>query len=136
MTFVGSKSPGWRDDVTFHASVAQPRPQREPNSDPEEGESPECDGTAGQSEPPVTVRGSFWRNLNRDRGSYTLKVKGEGGGGKGGEVAVLDLSWDRWDNEVLLLKERGQSGLRFEGGSRSIKPRKNMILILRKAFFL
>lgn len=40
---------------------------------------------------------------------YTLVVE------NGGGAAVLTLSWERWDAEVLVLKEAGRN-LRFEGG--------------------
>lgn len=56
----------------------------------------------------VTCRGKYWRNQNRDSGHYTLVVEDDG------TAAVLTLGWDRWDDEVLDLKETGRN-LRFEG---------------------
>ena len=122
VTFAG-KCTAWRDDVSFHPPLAGARPPPPPSSlkaNPLE-QQPEGGEKVGQLEPAVTARGRFWRNLNRDRGWYTLTVEGEGeggsgGGGKAGETAVLDLNWDRWENQVLVLKERGVSGLWFEGG--------------------
>lgn len=60
----------------------------------------------------TTCRGNFWRNTNRDRGQFALVVEEEDGAPTS---AVLTLGWDRWEEEVLVLKERAQT-LRFEGG--------------------
>ncbi|CAM9935349.1 unnamed protein product [Ectocarpus sp. 4 AP-2014] len=154
VTFAGSKSPGWKDDVTFlpsssssassetHPPTSKPEPagggdgvlgggteQGDPGPAATGGE----EGQVGietptrrkkeaarqqqqqqqQRQQATTCQGKFWRNQNRDSGRYTLEV-GEGGGG-----AVLTLSWDRWDDEVVVLKDR-RLGIRFEGKGHSL----------------
>lgn len=100
VTFAGSKSAGWKDDVSFHPSLSLPMP-------PEPGVA--SSAPAQQQGAATACRGKFWRNQNRDRGQYTLVVD------DGGEAARLRLGWDRWDEEVLILKEKGRI-VRFEGG--------------------
>lgn len=118
LTFSGSKSPGWKDDVSFHPS--------KPGGDGgDEAEQPE--GPKGPEQGKRAVcRGKFWRNLNRDRGRFALfreerkETESEDGaeegrvGGASSVTWVLHLQWDRWDAETLLLRPAGR-GLRFEG---------------------
>ncbi|CAM9237230.1 unnamed protein product [Scytosiphon promiscuus] len=157
VTFTGSKSPGWRDDVSFHPapSAVEGTPQEgTPGS-----ETPGGEGTTDaeypvppspaqqqqqqqqQQQPPAandepkrakavseakttttttttttTLRGNFWRNANRDRGQYTLVVEEEDGAAAS---AVLTMGWDRWEEEVLVLKERAQT-IRFEATDQTL----------------
>lgn len=107
VTFSGRKSPRWNDDVTFHppdhgAASSAPAQQQQRKQEKK------------QQEEAKTCRGRFWRNQNRDHGQYTLVEEGEEEGG--GEAAQLRLAWDRWDEEVLVLKEKTNSKLFFQGG--------------------
>lgn len=149
LTFAGNKSPGWKDDVTFRASPAAPEPAgravdrlARATSDADAADEESAEGVVSGND---GCAGEFWRNLNRDRGRYTLsrcevgdigedgedgtvrEDDGDAGGGGAGTAGggwILTLDWDRWDPEILRLTGRfyetwtastGRSGLFFEG---------------------
>eukprot|EP00752_Nemacystus_decipiens_P005224 g4742.t2 len=113
VTFAGSKSAGWKDDVSFHPSLSPSTP------DPGVSSSSSTPTQQRQQErrKAVTCRGNFWRNQNRDRGKYTLVVEEDGDGGQPSQVR---LDWDRWDEEILFLKEMEGKNIRFEAPDSSL----------------
>eukprot|EP00903_Cladosiphon_okamuranus_P009129 g8722.t1 len=115
VTFAGSKSAGWKDDVSFHPSLSpSPSPSTPDAGVTSSAPQQEQQQQQQQQQEATTCRGNFWRNQNRDRGKYTLEVE------EGGEAARLRLAWDRWDEEVLALKERKGGNLRFEAPDSSL----------------
>ena len=133
VTFTGIKSPGWKDDVTFIPSDQAPPsagtndPSRSLCGDAVEANSRGDEAHHSEDESVETYpvcRGSFWRNLNHDRGRFTFGVE-DNGGMAGTMTWVMRLYWDRWDTEVLYL-QKGGGPMQFEG----VRSRVVFVLIL------